>query len=101
MTDAPEQIALRWELGAAVTSGPLMTHPDYTRYVREDAAFTADDLRRAWEMGRDAALAEIADFLAVPSESERADIFDECCHLLAAYIRALTPPALMKGARDE
>jgi hypothetical protein len=35
---APERIALRWEPGAAVTNGPLMTHPDYTRYVREDVA---------------------------------------------------------------
>ena len=36
--DAPERIALRWELGAAVTSGPLMTHPDYTQYIRADLA---------------------------------------------------------------
>lgn len=35
---APERIALRWETGAAVTNGPLMTHPDYTRYIREDVA---------------------------------------------------------------
>lgn len=48
MTDAPECIALRWEPGAAVTSGPLMMHPDYTRYIRADATFTADDLRRAF-----------------------------------------------------
>lgn len=34
--DAPEKIALRWELGAAVTNGPLMTHPDYTRFVSAD-----------------------------------------------------------------
>ena len=36
MTDAPKMIALRWQPGAAVTSGPLMDHPDYTRYVRQD-----------------------------------------------------------------
>lgn len=34
--DAPEKIALRWELGAAVTNGPLMTHPDYTQFTRAD-----------------------------------------------------------------
>jgi hypothetical protein len=45
MTDIPERIALRWEPGAAVTNGPLMTHPDYTRYVREDVAQTYHD---AW-----------------------------------------------------
>lgn len=33
---APEQIALRWEPGAAVTNGPLMTHPEYTQYTRTD-----------------------------------------------------------------
>lgn len=33
---APDRIALRWELGAAVTSGPLMDHPDYTQYIRAD-----------------------------------------------------------------
>lgn len=42
---APERIALRWETGAAVTNGPLMTHPDYTRYIREDVAQTYHD---AW-----------------------------------------------------
>jgi hypothetical protein len=36
MTDAPERIALRWIEGAAITSGPLMDHSDYTRYVRAD-----------------------------------------------------------------
>ena len=38
MTDTPERIALRWQPGAAVTSGPLFDHPDYTRFVREDVA---------------------------------------------------------------
>jgi hypothetical protein len=33
---APDRIAIRWTPGSAVTSGPLMDHPDYTRYVRED-----------------------------------------------------------------
>ena len=42
---APERIAIRWEPGADVTNGPLMTHPDYTRYVREDVAQTYHD---AW-----------------------------------------------------
>jgi len=41
MTDTPERIALRWEPGAAVTSGPLMEHPEYTRWVREDVAEAA------------------------------------------------------------
>ena len=33
---APERIAMRWEPGAAVTNGPLMTHPEYTQYTRAD-----------------------------------------------------------------
>jgi len=41
MTDTPKRIALRWEPGAAVTSGPLMEHPEYTRWVREDVADAA------------------------------------------------------------
>ena len=36
MSDAPERIAFRWEVGAAITSGPLMNHPDYVHYVRAD-----------------------------------------------------------------
>ena len=36
MTDTPERIALRWQPGAAATSGPLMDHPDYTQYIRAD-----------------------------------------------------------------
>ena len=36
MSEAPERIALPWELGKAVTKGPLMAHPDYTNYVRLD-----------------------------------------------------------------
>lgn len=38
---APDRIALRWEVGAAVTSGPLMDHPDYTQYIRADLATPA------------------------------------------------------------
>lgn len=34
----PDRIALRWEVGKAVTSGPLMDHPDYTQYIRADLA---------------------------------------------------------------
>ena len=86
-TDAPDRIAVRWEPGAAVTSGPLMTHPDYTRYVREDATFTADDLRRAWKMGRDEMV-----YLVSAGYSEMT-------------IRALTPPddlpARVKEGGDE
>lgn len=74
-------------IGAAVTSGPLMTHPDYTRYVREGATFTADDLRRAWEMCRDEAA-----YLVSAGYSEMT-------------IRDLTPPdylpARVKEGRDE
>lgn len=33
---APDRIALRWRVGEAVTNGPLMRHPDYTRFLRED-----------------------------------------------------------------
>jgi hypothetical protein len=39
---APDRIAIRWTPGIAVTSGPLMEHPDYTRYVREDRDFPDD-----------------------------------------------------------
>ena len=35
-TDAPERIWLRWDPGAAVTQGPLTTHPEYTEWVRAD-----------------------------------------------------------------
>jgi hypothetical protein len=38
MTDTPERIALRWQPGDAVTSGPLMDHPDFTQWVRADVA---------------------------------------------------------------
>lgn len=38
MTDEPERIALRWEPGKAVTSGPLMQSKDYTHYIRADHA---------------------------------------------------------------
>ena len=38
MPDTPERIALRWQPGAAVTSGPLMDHPDFTQYIRADVA---------------------------------------------------------------
>jgi hypothetical protein len=38
MSDVPERIALRWVTGAAVLSGPLMTHPEYTQFVRADLA---------------------------------------------------------------
>ena len=34
--EAPERIALKWTEGAAITSGPLMDHPEYTHYVRAD-----------------------------------------------------------------
>lgn len=33
---APDRIALRWQVGEAVTNGPLMSHPDFTRFLRED-----------------------------------------------------------------
>ena len=42
MSDVPERIALRWVTGAAVTSGPLMTHPEYTQFVRADLAQAPD-----------------------------------------------------------
>ena len=32
----PNRIALVWEPGAAVTSGPLMRHPDYAKFLHED-----------------------------------------------------------------
>lgn len=34
--NAPDRIALRWQVGEAVTNGPLMDHPDFTRFLRED-----------------------------------------------------------------
>ena len=58
MTDTPERIALRWEPGAAVTSGPLMTHPDYTRWVREDVAEAAVAAAVQAERARCARVAE-------------------------------------------
>jgi hypothetical protein len=33
LRDAPKRIAMRWEPGAAVTSGLLMSHPDYRNYI--------------------------------------------------------------------
>lgn len=62
MSDAPERIALRWELGAAVTSGPLMTHPDYTQYTRTDLAAAAEARARmeGWNAAIEAAAQEAA-----------------------------------------
>jgi hypothetical protein len=49
--DAPERIWLNWTPGAAVTSGPLTQHPDYTGYVRIDSASAsplgAESMRQA------------------------------------------------------
>lgn len=50
---APERIALLWKLGAAVTSGPLMDHPDYVQWVRQD-------LHAAVVAERDALAARVA-----------------------------------------
>lgn len=57
MTDAPKVIALRWQPGAAVTNGPLMDHPDYTRYVRQD-------MTHPIEAAADAVERELADLRA-------------------------------------
>ena len=57
MTDAPKMIALRWQPGAAVTSGPLMDHHDYTRYVRQD-------MTHPIEAAADAVERELADLRA-------------------------------------
>ena len=67
MTNAPRMIALRWQHGAAVTSGPLMDHPDYTRYVRQD-------MTHPIEAAADAVERELADLrakLAVAVEALR------------------------------
>ena len=56
MSDAPERIALRWTEGAAVASGPLMDHPDYTRYVRADRIEGLEEL--LWAAENDAKEAE-------------------------------------------
>ena len=54
---APERIALRWEPGAAVTSGPLMQHPEYTPYTRADLAAEAEARARldGWNAAIEAA----------------------------------------------
>ena len=57
MSDAPERIAFRWEVGAAITSGPLMNHPDYVHYVRADRI---EELEAKLEMAVEA-LVMIAD----------------------------------------
>jgi hypothetical protein len=44
---APERIWLRWEPGAAVTNGPLTTHPGYSEYIRADLVDAA--VKRALE----------------------------------------------------
>ncbi|NEX45214.1 hypothetical protein [Pseudotabrizicola algicola] len=46
-----------------------------------------------WKRGRDDALAEITELRGVPSLTARAQAFDDCCDMLSASIRALTPPA--------
>jgi hypothetical protein len=68
MSDTPERIALRWEPGAAVTSGPLMEHPDYTMWVREDVAEAAVAAAVQAERARCAA---IADKEAVVTDDDR------------------------------
>jgi hypothetical protein len=63
--------------------------------------FTAADLARAWEAGRDAAMVEVQEVRDIPSTTLHAEAFDTCCDLLTGYISALTPPAdlaeLLKG----
>ncbi len=82
MTNAPERIALRWEKGAAVTNGPLMEHPDYTQFVRDDI-HKAEIARLTRE--RDAAEAaalerarnDIADYPRVAPDATEAAHYDE------------------------
>lgn len=53
-TDTPKSIWLRWQPGAAVTQGPLTTHPEYTEWVRRDvvdAEVSAALERAAEELG--------------------------------------------------
>lgn len=53
-----------WETGSDTGEWDKSEKPDcgadwpHAEYIRRDATFTADDLRRAWEMGRDEAAKE-------------------------------------------
>ena len=69
MIDAPEWIALRWKLGVAVTSGPMMEHPDYTQYIRADAV----DAMLAAERKACAVAVEAS---GLPFQGDNADLAD-------------------------
>ena len=58
--------------------------------------FTAADLEKAWEMGRDAVLAdvqELRDVPSIPPGNERAEVYNEACDNILRFSVALTPPA--------
>lgn len=78
MTDAPKMIALRWEPGAAVTSGPLMDHPDYIRYVRQD-------MTHPIEQAADAVERELTDLRAKLAVAvARAKVLEDTAQALGA-----------------
>ena len=87
---APDRIALRWELGAAVTSGPLMDHPDYTQYVRADLVRPAP-LAEALAVPEVAALVEAAKRALQFTENTESELGMtlESGDMLRAAIRAI------------
>lgn len=64
--------------------------------ARDAPTFTAADLERAWEMGRDAVLAdvqELRDLPSIPPGNERAEVYNEACDNILRFTARLTPPA--------
>lgn len=86
----PDRIALRWEVGAAVTSGPLMDHPDYTQYIRRDPAVLAalpevqDIVRQAVEAERGRIISALRYEADVIPCSEDAMVTEGCADLIEA-----------------
>ena len=81
MSDAPERIAFRWEVGAAITSGPLMNHPDYVHYVRADRIEELEAKLATCRKYRDA-YAE-CDRISTHALRKAVEALDEAVYLLA------------------
>jgi hypothetical protein len=104
---APERIWLRWEPGAAVTNGPLTTHPDYSEYIRADLVEAA--VKRALEWAAGLCADNTMDIPMDRSARVYAGMFCAGEHTggihqgmgYAEFIRAAPPDTIAKLARGE
>jgi hypothetical protein len=89
MSEAPERIAMRWEPGAAVCAGPLMNHPDYTQWVRDDLYAAA------------IARAERAERLADDRKQHAVGFLREKAALAAALrTMGIDPESVVRGMKE-